>query len=246
VKRAVHQAAKLAAGRTLCGRELAKLPPGARVLAGDVAAADVTCRVCARHRPWEERMLANKPAAFLPPCVSCGAAAHVDRTPTGKACRVCGRVAAAAPDGQREPDDEPCPLAAWYDTSAELEPIAQRELAPARARHTCSLGGGTDTFCKACERSAPIAPSDLQAPDLELGFRASSSPVPGAMDRAIGATRSSDALYRRAVEHIASNDDPAELELKAIRSLASVALVADVWGVSVDAVARYVLRVRKR
>lgn len=39
-------------------------------------------------------------------------------------------------------------------------------------KHTCLLGGGTDTFCKGCERGAPIDPSDLKPDDLALGFSA--------------------------------------------------------------------------
>lgn len=53
------------------------------------------------------------------------------------------------------------------------------------------------------------------------------------------------ASYRNAVALIAANDDPGRFDLEAIRGYITVALVADIFGVSTERVARDVQRWRE-
>lgn len=54
------------------------------------------------------------------------------------------------------------------------------------------------------------------------------------------------ASYRDAVDFIAFNDETAETDEAEVRTLASVLLVASVFGVETERVARDVVRLRKR
>jgi hypothetical protein len=52
--------------------------------------------------------------------------------------------------------------------------------------------------------------------------------------------------YKKAVEHVALNDDPVELDPEVVAGTISVGLVADLFGVDVDVVAADVVRLRIR
>lgn len=54
------------------------------------------------------------------------------------------------------------------------------------------------------------------------------------------------ASYREAAWWIALNDEPLELDLEVVESFISVGLVADIFGVSMERVARDVVRYRKQ
>jgi hypothetical protein len=54
------------------------------------------------------------------------------------------------------------------------------------------------------------------------------------------------ASYRDAVDFIAQNDEPYELDEDVVSGLASVVLVASIFGVESERVARDVVRLRKR
>lgn len=53
------------------------------------------------------------------------------------------------------------------------------------------------------------------------------------------------ASYRDAIDFIACNDESAELDPEAVRSLASVLLVASIFGTTIERVADDVVRYRK-
>lgn len=54
------------------------------------------------------------------------------------------------------------------------------------------------------------------------------------------------ASYRFGVEHIALNDEPAEMDPTEMASMISVALLADLFGVTTERVAADVIRLRRR
>jgi hypothetical protein len=54
------------------------------------------------------------------------------------------------------------------------------------------------------------------------------------------------ASYRNGIEHIALNDDPTELDESAVAGSISVGLLADLFGVEVERVAKDVVRFRKK
>lgn len=55
-----------------------------------------------------------------------------------------------------------------------------------------------------------------------------------------------EALYRKSIEHIASNDEPGELSPREVERQISVQLVADVFGRSARQVARAVVQKRRQ
>jgi len=54
------------------------------------------------------------------------------------------------------------------------------------------------------------------------------------------------ASYKRAVEWIAMNDEGMETDVGVVSMLASVAMVADLWGKDEVTVAKAILRLRKK
>lgn len=54
------------------------------------------------------------------------------------------------------------------------------------------------------------------------------------------------ASYRDAVDFVALNDEPSELDEEVVSGLASVVLVASIFDVETERVARDVVRLRKR
>lgn len=54
------------------------------------------------------------------------------------------------------------------------------------------------------------------------------------------------ASYRAGVEHIALNDDPTELDESVVSATLTVGLLADLFGVDPERVAKDVIRFRKK